>query len=97
LARAIGIQVEVYGAKGTARFANETPTHYDLAIVNDNGPAPFTRMINRPSSPYVGALAAVPHDLVPIGYAESFGLMIHEFLLDRAKSTPSCLVPALPA
>jgi predicted dehydrogenase len=74
------IQVEVYGTKGTARFSNETPTHYDLAFLTEKGPASFSRMINRPSSPYVGALAAVPHDLAPIGYAESFGFMIHEFL-----------------
>jgi predicted dehydrogenase len=82
------IQVEVYGTKGTARFTNETPTHYDLAVASDRGPAPFTRMINRPSSPYVGALAAVPHDLVPIGYAESFGFMIHEFLTSIAEDKP---------
>jgi predicted dehydrogenase len=82
------IQVEVYGTKGTARFSNETPIHYDLAIFNDNGPAPFARMINRPSSPYIGALAAVPHDLVPIGYAESFGFMIHEFLTSIAEGKP---------
>jgi predicted dehydrogenase len=82
------IQVEVYGTKGTARFSNETPTHYDLAVLAEKGPAPFTRMINRPSSPYVGALAAVPHDLAPIGYAESFGFMIHEFLTAIAEDKP---------
>jgi predicted dehydrogenase len=82
------IQVEVYGTKGTARFSNETPTHYDLAIMNSAGPASFTRMINRPSSPYVGALAPVPHDLVPVGYAESFGFMIHEFLTAIAEDRP---------
>jgi predicted dehydrogenase len=82
------IQVEVYGTKGTARFTNETPTHYDLAIMNGAGPASFTRMINRPSSPYVGPLAPVPHDLVPVGYAESFGFMIHEFLTAIAEDRP---------
>jgi predicted dehydrogenase len=82
------IQVEVYGTKGTARFSNEMPTHYELAIFDGRAPASFTRMINRPSSPYVGALAAVPHDLVPIGYAESFGFMIHEFLIAIAEGKP---------
>jgi predicted dehydrogenase len=82
------IQVEVYGTKGTARFSNETPTHYDLAVMSSAGPASFTRMINRPSSPYVGALAPVPHDLVPVGYAESFGFMIHEFLAAIAEDRP---------
>ena len=81
-------QVEVYGTKGTARFSNETPSHFDLAILGEAGPAPFQRMLNRPGSPYVGALAAVPHDLVPIGYAESFGFMIHEFLSAIAEGRP---------
>ncbi|WP_298282401.1 Gfo/Idh/MocA family protein [Acidocella sp.] len=74
------IQVEVYGTKGTARFTNEFPSHYDLALFESGGASSFRRMINRPSSPYVGALAAVPHDLAPIGYAEVFGFMIYEFL-----------------
>ena len=82
------IQIEIYGTRGTARFTNEAPTHYDLAIFDGNGPAPFVRMINRPSSPYIGALAAVPHDLAPIGYAESFGFMIHEFLTAIAEGKP---------
>ena len=82
------VQVEVYGTKGTARFSNETPSHFDLAILGERGPAPFQRMLNRPSSPYVAELAAVPHDLVPIGYAESFGFMIHEFLQAVAEGKP---------
>jgi predicted dehydrogenase len=82
------VQVEVYGTKGTARFSNETPSHFDLAVMAGNGPAPFQRILNRPSSPHVGALAAVPHDLVPIGYAESFGFMIHEFLEAIAEGRP---------
>ena len=82
------VQVEVYGTKGTARFSNETPSHFDLAILGESGPAPFQRILNRPSSPYVAALAAVPHDLVPIGYAESFGFMIYEFLQAVAEGRP---------
>jgi predicted dehydrogenase len=82
------VQVEVYGTKGTARFTNETPSHFDLAILGESGPAQFQRMLNRPSSPYVAELAAVPHDLVPIGYAESFGFMIHEFLQAVAEGKP---------
>lgn len=81
------VQVEVYGTKGTARFSNETPSHFDLAVMDGSGPAPFQRMLNRPASPGIG-LAAVPHDLVPIGYAESFGFMIHEFLTAIAEGRP---------
>ncbi|TPE49277.1 Gfo/Idh/MocA family protein [Amaricoccus solimangrovi] len=81
------VQVEVYGTKGTARFSNETPSHFDLAVRDGSGPAPFRRMLNRPSSPGIN-LAAVPHDLVPIGYAESFGFMIHEFLTAVAEGRP---------
>ena len=82
------VQVEVYGIRGTARFTNELPSHFDLAVVGRDGPAPFQRILNRPSSPYIGPLAAVPHDLVPIGYAESFGFMIHEFLSAIAEGRP---------
>lgn len=82
------VQVEVYGTKGTARFTNELPSHFDLAVMDGSGPAPFKRMLNRPSSPGVGTLAAVPHDLVPIGYAESFGFMIDEFLTAVAENRP---------
>ena len=35
------IQIEVYGTRGTARFTNEMPTHFDLAIFEE-GPAPFS-------------------------------------------------------
>jgi predicted dehydrogenase len=82
------VQVEVYGTRGTARFTNELPSHFDLAMLGEEGPAPFQRILNRPSSPYVGALVAVPHDLVPVGYAESFGFMIHEFLSAIAEERP---------
>ncbi|ODT77381.1 MAG: dehydrogenase [Pelagibacterium sp. SCN 64-44] len=82
------IVVEIYGTKGTARFTNELPTHFDIAKLSAEGPSAWTRIINRPSSPYVGALAAVPHDLVPIGYAESFGFMIYEFLTAIAEGKP---------
>lgn len=74
------IHVEVFGTKGSARFTNEMPTHFDLAQFAAGEPSDFRRVINRPSSPSIGSLAPVPHDLVPIGYAESFGFMIHEFL-----------------
>ncbi len=82
------VQVEVFGTRGTARFSNEMPSHFDLAIMDGAGPAPFARMLNRPASPGIGTLAAVPHDLVPIGYAESFGFMIHEFLSAVAEGRP---------
>ena len=74
------ISVEVFGTKGSARFTNEAPSHYDLAIFDGSRPADFTRKINRPTSPNVTELVAVPHDLVPVGYAESFGFLIAEFL-----------------
>lgn len=82
------VHVEVCGTRGAARFSNETPSHFDLAIMSGDGPTAFQRILNRPSSPFVGALAAVPHDLVPIGYAESFGFMIHEFIEAIAAGRP---------
>lgn len=82
------IHVEVFGTKGSARFSNEMPTHFELAQLVAGESSDFRRMINRPSSPSIAALAPVPHDLVPIGYAESFGFMIHEFLLAVAQGGP---------
>lgn len=74
------LAVEVHGTGGTARFSTELPSFYELAIFDAAGPANFARMPNRPSSPLVGQLAPVPHDLVSVGYAEVFGYLIHEFL-----------------
>ncbi|MBE7210357.1 MAG: Gfo/Idh/MocA family oxidoreductase [Gluconacetobacter diazotrophicus] len=82
------VQIEAYGTEGTARFTNETPSHFDLAIRSPDGPAAFRRVVNRPTSPYVAELVAVPHDLVPVGYGESFGFMIHEFLQAVAEKRP---------
>lgn len=74
------LAVEVYGTKGTARFSTEMPSFYEMALLEPGRPSNFTRMPNRPTSPNVGQLAPVPHDLVSVGYAEVFGYMIHEFL-----------------
>lgn len=74
------LAVELHGTKGTARFSTETPSFYELALFAPGQPSNFTRYPNRPSSPAVGALAPVPHDLVSVGYAEVFGYMIHDFL-----------------
>ncbi|WP_024844320.1 Gfo/Idh/MocA family protein [Paracoccus pantotrophus] len=74
------LAVEVHGTNGTARFSTETPSFYELAVFDGSLPANFMRIPNRPSSPAVGRLAPVPHDLVSVGYAEVFGYLIHEFL-----------------
>ena len=50
------------------------------SILSDEGPSGFTKIANRPRAPNVSILAAVPHDLVSVGYAEWFGFMVHEFL-----------------
>jgi len=74
------LAVDAFGTRGSARFSTEMPSYFDLAIFDGQAPGEFTRRPNRPSSPNVGALATVPHDLASIGYAEWFGFMIHEFL-----------------
>jgi predicted dehydrogenase len=73
------LTIEVMGTKGTARFTTESPTHFELAVLDDAGRA-FRKILNSPRSPNVAALVAVPHDLVSVGYAEWFGFMIYEFL-----------------
>lgn len=74
------LAVELHGTKGTARFTTEMPSFYELALFTPGQPSNFMRVPNRPASPYIGALAPVPHDLASIGYAEVFGYLIHEFL-----------------
>lgn len=74
------LAVEIHGTKGTARFTTEMPSFHELALFEPGRPSNFTRFPNRPSSPYIGDLAPVPHDLASIGYAEVFGYLIHEFL-----------------
>lgn len=81
------LTVEAHGTRGTARFSTEQPSYFELAIFDGTQPANFARHPNRPGSPAVAALVAVPHDLVSVGYAEVFGFMIHEFLdcIDRGQ------------
>ncbi|MGC8469679.1 MAG: Gfo/Idh/MocA family protein [Acetobacteraceae bacterium] len=74
------LAVEAMGTRGTARFSTETPSHFELSLLGAQGACGFQKIPNSPRSPYVGALVAVPHDLVSVGYAEWFGFMIHEFL-----------------
>jgi predicted dehydrogenase len=74
------IQVEVFGTKGSARYSTEQPSHYDLAILDGSGPAPWQRMLNRPASAGIADMVPVSFDLLFAGYGEVFGLMIYEFL-----------------
>ena len=74
------LTVEVMGTRGTARFTTETPSYYEIALLTEGGPTGFQRIMNRPGSPNIGGLVAVPHDSVAVGYSEWFGFMIHEFL-----------------
>ena len=67
----------VSGTKGTIRFTSERLGEYEIARRNESGT--FSVVPNRPTSPF-SDLISVPHDGVGVGYAESFGFMIHEFL-----------------
>lgn len=82
------LSVEVYGTKGTARFCTETPSSYEIALMGDGKPKGFQRVMNSPQEPDIGALAAVPHDSVSVGYSEWFGFMIYEFLAAIATGQP---------
>lgn len=77
----------VSGTRGTASFTSERPGEYRISRSNSSGPAGFTIVPNRPTSPYADLLA-VPHDGVAVGYAEAFGFMIHEFLTCIAENKP---------
>ncbi|MEI9416022.1 Gfo/Idh/MocA family protein [Mesorhizobium sp. Cs1321R2N1] len=74
------LTIEVTGTNGTARYSTEFPTYFEFALLDDGSARAFRKIANSPRSPNVASLAAVPHDLVSVGYAEWFGFMIHEFL-----------------
>ncbi len=82
------LTVEVMGTEGTARFTTEMPSFYEIALRSPDGSTGFTRVMNSPAAPDIGALGTVPHDAVSIGYAEWFGFMLHEFLTCCAEGRP---------
>lgn len=82
------LAVEVMGTRGTARFTSELPSFYEIALLTETGPTGFQRVMNKPGSPGVGNLVAVPHDSVAVGYSEWFGFMIQEFLACIAEGRP---------
>jgi predicted dehydrogenase len=82
------LAVEVYGTKGSARFSTEMPSFFELAVFENDRPGNFIRYPNRPGSPSIRELAAVPHDLVSVGYAEWFGFMIHQYLTAICNGVP---------
>jgi predicted dehydrogenase len=69
----------VSGSRGTVRYTSERPGQFEIAVSDQSGFSAFATIPNRPASPYA-SLLPVPHDGVAVGYAESFGFMINEFL-----------------
>jgi predicted dehydrogenase len=84
----------ISGSRGTVRFTSRRPGEFEIAILDGSGLSAFATIPNRPASPYTDLLP-VPHDGVAVGYAESFGFMIHEFLTaiaeDREMASGSLL------
>ncbi len=68
------------GTKGTITFTTARPGEYTIAQVGKTSPYPFRTVLNHPAFPHVSEYAPVPHDRVAIGWAESFGYMIAEFM-----------------
>lgn len=81
------LSFEVFGTKGTARFSTRALNQYEIARFDGSGQSPFATVMNRPASPDAGLLP-VPFDGVPVGYAEVFGFMIHDFLSAIAEGRP---------
>jgi predicted dehydrogenase len=69
----------ISGSRGTVRYTSERPGQFEIAVSDGSGFSAFATIPNRPASPYA-SLLPVPHDGVAVGYAESFGFMINEFL-----------------
>lgn len=82
------LSFEVFGTKAAARFSTRSINQYEIARFDGTGQTPFSTVFNRPASPNVGAMLPVPFDGVPVGYAEVFGFMIHDFLAAVAEGRP---------
>lgn len=73
------LSFEVFGTKAAVKFSTQSLNQYQIASLDGSGQTPFVTVFNRPSSPN-SDLLPVPFDGVPVGYAEVFGFMIHDFL-----------------
>lgn len=82
------LSFEVFGTRGSARFSTQAPNQYGIARFDGSGQSPCATVFNRPSSPRLAELLPVPFDGVGVGYAETFGFMIHEFLAAIADGKP---------
>ena len=76
------------GTRGTVRYTSAAPGEYQIARMGGSHTGTFSIVPNRPTSPYAHDYLPVPHDGVPVGYAESFGFMIAEFLGSIASGAP---------
>lgn len=74
-------------SQGTLRFSSARPGEFEIARLQDS-PQTFSRVVNRPTSPYIGSYVPVPHDGVAIGFSETFGFMIAEFMQAVADGRP---------
>ncbi len=74
------LSFEVFGTRAAVRFSTRSINRYQIARFDGTGQSPFATVFNRPSSPHIGTVLPVPFDGVPVGYAEVFGFMIHDFL-----------------
>lgn len=82
------LSLTICGTRGTLTFDSNIPGQYGVARMDGSGSSPMTIMTNRPAFPYINGLLPVPHDGVAVGYAESFGFMVFEFLSAIAEKRP---------
>ncbi len=74
--------------RGTVRYNSVASGEYQIARAGGSNPGTFATVANRPASPYASDYLPVPYDGVAVGYAETFGFMIAEFLDSIASGTP---------
>lgn len=81
------LTLQLTGTKGTIHFNSERPGEFQIARIDQVGGA-FVTIANNPSFPYLNDWIPVPHDGVAIGYAESFGFMVAEFMQNIVNKKP---------
>lgn len=78
------LSFQLCGTRATVTYSTAVPGEYRIARLG----GVFSIVPNRAASPYVSELLPVATDGLPVGYAESFGFMIAEFLGAIAEGKP---------
>lgn len=82
------LSFQLCGTRATVTYSTAVAGEYRIARAGGGNSGVFSIVPNRAASPYVSDWLPVATDGLPVGYAESFGFMIAEFLRAIAEGKP---------